>query len=96
MKQSSHSSRHLFFVGLSSIIALIAVIALITFVLFGSSRRKDTDLSVESTVASAVASSEEIKNNVKDAGTVLKQSEADQSAVQFAIKDNEKQIKVAN
>lgn len=96
MKQPPHSSRYLLFVGLGSAIALITIIALITFVLFGSSKRKDVDSSADNTAASTVASGEQIKNNINDAGTALKQSEADQSAVQSAIKDNEKQIKVGS
>jgi type II secretory pathway component PulM len=94
MEQSQPSSRRLLLLGLAAVVGLILVIAVVAFVLFGSTKKEDNANNANS--GKQVATQEEVQQDLKELNASIQQAVKDHAAAKAAIKDSEKQVKVAN
>lgn len=97
MEQTPTSSRRMLVIGIVAVVALIAVIAIVAVLLFGTTTQQETTTPPTSAAAGtsgSIATKEEVKENLSDLDTTIKQAAKDQAAVKAAQKDGDNQIKV--
>lgn len=92
MEQTPTSSRRMLAVGIVAIMALIVVIAIVSTLLFGTTRQETNNAATEST--DSIATKEAVKENLNDLDATIKQAAKDQAATKAAQKDGDSQIKV--
>jgi hypothetical protein len=96
MEQTPQASRRTLLIGLGAAVGLIVVIALVTYAIFGTSKRDNATSGTGNSSEDQVATKEEVKAKITDLGTSIKQAAEDQSAAKAALKDDEKRVKVGN
>lgn len=91
-------SRRLLWIGIT-IAAITAFVVIATVVVFNNSKKEEA-VSSNSTSAetqdAAIATNEDVKQNLSELDATLKQATTDQAAAKAALKDGTNQIKVAN
>jgi flagellar basal body-associated protein FliL len=95
MEQTPHSPRRNLFIGLGAAIGLIIVIALVTFAIFGSSRRDDS-INTDTQTAKPVATKDEVKKNLDTLDASMQKAKTDLEAANAALKDDKNQVKVGS
>lgn len=91
MESAQLKSRRNLLIGIAAAAGLVILISLISYAIFGSTRREDP---APDAGADKVATKEEVQKNLSDAEVSLKKATADQNAAKAAQKDD-KQVKVS-
>lgn len=95
MEQTQPSSRRTLFIGLAAAIGLVFLITIVAFMLSGGADNQNTRGSAEA-LDGRSESQKAAAQNIEDLDETIKQAAKDQAAVEAALKDGDKQIKVSN
>lgn len=97
--QPEKKSMRIVWIVAGALIALVVVVGAVLYFMLGAGTKPETAQTSPSPSASpeaTVATKEQVKQNLSDLDTSIKQAVADQAAAKAAIKDSSKQVKVGD
>ncbi len=95
MEQTQKPSKRLLWVGIAVVVVIVLVVAVAVYTLLGTSKQEAVSPSPSPTVQ-AVATKDEVNQNLATLDGSLKQAAVDQAAAKAALKDGTNQIKVGS
>lgn len=99
MDQTQQNSRRLLLVLVAVVVIIFITATAVMIALFGTPKKQattSTEVSSAQTTQTAVATKDDVQQNLSELDTSIKQAESDQTAAKAALNDSKNQVKLGN